>query len=117
MKSIFNSLVVASTLAVFTGCSSGPAGLLGSGPCAGGSCGSGGCVDGSCGAGAGSGTGSQQGGPLGAMLGKHHVGSQSHMGDQPGPAFGPSAPTVTYPYYTTRGPRDFLNPNPPSIGR
>lgn len=30
----------------------------------------------------------------------------------PGP---PSAQTA-YPYYTTRGPRDFLNPNPPSIG-
>ncbi len=30
----------------------------------------------------------------------------------PGP---PSAQTA-YPYYTTRSPRDFLNPNPPSIG-
>ena len=29
---------------------------------------------------------------------------------------GPPAPTVTYPYYTTRGPRDFLANNPPSIG-
>ena len=23
---------------------------------------------------------------------------------------------ITYPYYTTRGPRDFLAKNPPSIG-
>ncbi len=31
---------------------------------------------------------------------------------QPGPPTG----TVAYPYYTTRGPRDFLAKNPPSIG-
>ncbi|MEZ6090422.1 MAG: hypothetical protein R3C05_20860 [Pirellulaceae bacterium] len=29
---------------------------------------------------------------------------------------GPPSASVAYPYYTTRGPRDFLNPNPPSIG-
>ncbi len=29
---------------------------------------------------------------------------------------GPPAGTITYPYYTTRGPRDFLANNPPSIG-
>lgn len=29
---------------------------------------------------------------------------------------GPSAAQVAYPYYTTRGPRDFLLDNPPSIG-
>ena len=38
------------------------------------------------------------------------------------PALGPPGgaggftPTYQYPYYTTRGPRDFLNGNPPSIG-
>jgi hypothetical protein len=26
------------------------------------------------------------------------------------------APTYAYPYYTTRGPRDFLMDNPPTIG-
>ena len=32
--------------------------------------------------------------------------------------FNPSPPTgqTAYPYYTTRGPRDFLQANPPSIG-
>lgn len=32
--------------------------------------------------------------------------------------FNPGPPTgqVAYPYYTTRGPRDFLRANPPSIG-
>ena len=29
---------------------------------------------------------------------------------------GPPAGAVTYPYYTTRGPRDFLAKNPRSIG-
>ena len=32
------------------------------------------------------------------------------------PPPGPATGTVTYPYYTTRGPRDFLAKNPPSIG-
>ena len=35
---------------------------------------------------------------------------------QQGPP-GPAAPSYAYPYYTTRGPRDFLLNNPPSIGR
>ncbi|MEM7361869.1 MAG: hypothetical protein AAF335_02550, partial [Bacteroidota bacterium] len=30
---------------------------------------------------------------------------------------GPPTATVGYPYYTHRGPRDFLLDNPPSIGR
>lgn len=34
-----------------------------------------------------------------------------------GVAAGPSTGAVTYPYYTVRGPRDFLMDNPPSIGR
>jgi hypothetical protein len=29
---------------------------------------------------------------------------------------GPLSAQVAYPYYTTRGPRDFLAKNPPSIG-
>jgi hypothetical protein len=33
------------------------------------------------------------------------------------PDFGPPSAAIAYPYYTTRGPRDFLEPNPPSIGR
>lgn len=32
------------------------------------------------------------------------------------PMMGPGAPQYVYPYYTTRGPRDFLMKNPPSIG-
>jgi hypothetical protein len=30
---------------------------------------------------------------------------------------GPQGATVAYPYYTVRGPRDFLADNPPTIGR
>jgi hypothetical protein len=29
---------------------------------------------------------------------------------------GPPSGAITYPYYTTRGPRDFLAENPRSIG-
>ena len=32
------------------------------------------------------------------------------------PQGGPPVGTVTYPYYTIRGPRDFLAADPPSIG-
>ncbi len=35
---------------------------------------------------------------------------------QPQGAGAPGAPQYVYPYYTTRGPRDFLQSNPPSIG-
>ena len=93
--------------------------------CAGGQCGllGGSCADGSCSAGGGGGADANyvanqgQGGPLGGVVGRHHRGPQSHLGQTPGPAQGDAAPTYGYPYYTTRGPRDFLNPNPPSIGR
>ncbi|MFN3192626.1 MAG: hypothetical protein ACE361_19090 [Aureliella sp.] len=32
-------------------------------------------------------------------------------------AGGPATAQVAYPYYTTRGPRDFFMNNPPTIGR
>lgn len=38
---------------------------------------------------------------------------------RPGPAAmqsGPPTGTIAYPYYTTRGPRDFLAADPPTIG-
>ena len=38
-----------------------------------------------------------------------------HGGQEVGPQ-GPMQGTVGYPYYTIRGPRDFLLDNPPSIG-
>ena len=42
---------------------------------------------------------------------QHHHASREYVG----PA-GPPSAQVGYPYYTTRGPRDFLLDNPPSIG-
>lgn len=41
-----------------------------------------------------------------------------HVGYPEPPRFTPGPPTgqVAYPYYTVRGPRDFLQDNPPSIG-
>lgn len=44
----------------------------------------------------------------------HHRGK--HEDEEAGMA-GPAAAAVGYPYYTIRGPRDFLVDNPPSIGR
>ena len=111
------------------GCAGGQCGLLGGG-CQDNSCDGGSFVNESCGAGCATVHGQDlsgananyapfngRGGPLGGLIGRHHRGPQSHMRSAPGPAQGPAAPTYGYPYYTTRGPRDFLNPNPPSIGR
>ena len=56
-------------------------------------------------------------GPLAGhfALGRHHRGPQSHMGPM-GPADGPPVGQTTYPYYTTRGPRDYFASQPASIG-
>jgi hypothetical protein len=43
---------------------------------------------------------------------KHRGERQEVEAQDPGPATG----AITYPYYTVRGPRDFLAKNPPSIG-
>ncbi len=65
-----------------------------------------GCGRGGCG----------MGGRLCGACSRIHAGEIPHV-DQPAyPGFGGQAPTYAYPYYTTRGPRDFLMDNPPSIG-
>lgn len=51
-------------------------------------------------------------GPLGWQQGGHNYSSHMQLPFQPGPP----AAQVAYPYYTHRGPRDFLMANPPSIG-
>ena len=76
------------------------------GGCGNGSCGNGACADGSCG----NGCSDPNGGRLGHQPLPRGVG-----GEYVGQA-GPPTGAVAYPYYTTRGPRDFLDPNPPSIG-
>ena len=50
-------------------------------------------------------------GPRGTPGVGHHQ-TREYNGPQ-----GPPTAQVAYPYYTTRGPRDFLVDNPPSIGR
>jgi hypothetical protein len=40
-----------------------------------------------------------------------------HVKHRPNPYGNEGGAAVGYPYYTTRGPRDFLLDNPPSIGR
>lgn len=54
-------------------------------------------------------------GPLGHLMG----GSQGACPQNPRAFIGPAGPptaAVTYPYYTTRGPRDFLLDQPQTIG-
>ncbi len=87
------------------------AGLLGCGGMCGGSCGRPGCEAGKVG---------WQSGGLDysshlqtGMLGHNAARNLNSRPFTPGPASG----QVAYPYYTTRGPRDFLQANPPSIGR
>lgn len=52
---------------------------------------------------------------LGCGLLAHHCKQYTDIGAQAAPS-GPPTGTVAYPYYTTRGPRDFFAANPPSIG-
>ncbi len=54
-------------------------------------------------------------GGMGAALMPGHAAAQQLQSQPFNP--GPPTGTVTYPYYTHRGPRDFLLDNPPTIGR
>ena len=51
----------------------------------------------------------------GTDYGAHLSHSQYRQDNQTGS--GVASATVGYPYYTVRGPRDFLANNPPTIGR
>ena len=113
------------------GCSTCGSGLLGRMggmvgiQCKGG-CGGGGACNGSCGNGSCGGIGCVAGG-LGwqqggldysshltpGLLGHNAAAQLNSRPFTPGPPAGQTA----YPYYTTRGPRDFLMSDPPSIGR
>ncbi len=89
------------------GCCGGD-GCCGDGSCGNGSCGNGRCGNGRCGLG-------DRCRGLGGSLGScnpHAVGYPEPQNFNPGPPTG----QVAYPYYTVRGPRDFLRNNPPSIG-
>lgn len=63
-------------------------------------------------------------GPMGACdnrCGRTYSGIEGsyaghHHGYQQAAPQGPPVGAVSYPYYTTRGPRDFLLSNPPPLG-
>jgi hypothetical protein len=90
----------------------------GPGGCQHGACESGACHDGACHDGCESGAchTDRYGG-----LARHHLSPEERAALEASdygattPA-GPPTGTVAYPYYTTRGPRDFLAKKPPSIG-
>jgi hypothetical protein len=100
------------------------------GACQDGACQDGACTEGDCPTGACQ-TGACQECPGGVCkvphtgryggLAKHHLSAAEKAAlagsdyGATGPA-GPPTGTVAYPYYTTRGPRDFLARCPPSIG-
>jgi len=140
MKRTYGLLLAMSVISMASGCSlidrlfllnaDGPyshrhGGRCEGGACENGACGPGGCESGTC-------------GPEGCNdcadgtcrprhvgryggLAKHHLSPEERAalaGSDYGattPA-GPPSGTVAYPYYTTRGPRDFLAKCPPSIG-
>lgn len=86
----------------------------------GGGCGAGGCESGDCGPG-GCGVGHHDGHLLGHHHHKYRRPGQGHFATNEAAvaaagAGGPPTGAVAYPYYTNRGPRDFLVDNPPSIG-
>jgi hypothetical protein len=129
-----SALMLASLVACSVGCQSCTSGSCGAGGLWGAISGGAGCDDGSCVAGAngaavmegdcadgscGLGGG---GGILGDKLRGGHgrlaaAAGQACNGTNCGMTYGPTMGAVTYPYYTTRGPRDFFLDDPPSIGR
>jgi hypothetical protein len=105
MKRALLGLAMVISLAAANGCTA-------LGPCS-----TGNCPDGSCGI----------DGHAKGRLGSHHAASthprlmalRRHM-EGPGPhdgMYGPPSAAIAYPYYTTRAPRDYFEPAPPTIGR
>jgi hypothetical protein len=122
MKRALSLLVAVTLLLGLTGCLKHH--LRGSGVCTDGSCAQGpeGCPYGPSADGAGEGCPCREYhgpgyfnpgcGGCGGCLGKNRGAAAAGMAEDSGPPSG----AVTYPYYTVRGPRDFLARNPRSIG-
>ncbi len=111
MKRAIFAMMVAAGLAASTGCQTlgnQGGGLSCGGGCEDGSCGQAGCQDGQAGCENCQGKAAHP--RLEAL--KRHMQGDPQMMDA-----GPASAAITYPYYTTRGPRDFFEPNPPTIGR
>jgi hypothetical protein len=115
MKHALVALVAAIAMIGSTGC----LGLHGKCGCGNGACsaGNGGSHFGGC-AKCGHGLGKHGGcAKCGHGLRKHGDPNDGYGGNPQMVNNGPASAAVSYPYYTTRGPRDFLINNPPSIGR
>jgi len=112
MRRVLLASLAALTLTISSGCGlcdhmfcwHKPYGGCGNG-CGDGGCANGGCANGGCG-------GSEQD----ALASGGHATVPRGVGGTYLGAAGPPTGAVAYPYYTARGPRDFLDPNPPSIG-
>ena len=75
------------------------------------------CAGGACGAGGGGGHGGGGCSTCGPILGHgRHAGGGHGGGGGEDMYAGQGMGATAYPYYTTRGPRDFLAKNPRSIG-
>lgn len=96
MKRTLILLFALAAIAVWSGCAGGPMG----GSCGSDACGSCGPAPHVCANGCGA--------PIAARA--------PYGSDGPNFVQGPPTGAVTYPYYTVRGPRDFLLDNPRSIG-
>jgi hypothetical protein len=70
----------------------------------------GGCAGGDCGQGGGCQTCGDTHPQMRAL--RQHMQGDNAISD-----VGPPTAAITYPYYTTHGPRDFFAASPPSIGR
>ena len=82
-----------------------------------GACGPGGCKNGACAAGEGGcGCGDVAHNRCPCSPVPDCYTDRQMVADQLGGPPGPPTGQVTYPYYTTRGPRDFFAAHPPSIG-
>jgi hypothetical protein len=97
-----------------------PDGACADGACPDGTCSDGACADGACQACEGGVCKTPHAGRYGGLA-KHHL-SPAERAALEGSDYGATTPAgpptgaVAYPYYTTRGPRDFLAKRPPSIG-
>ena len=108
MKRLLFGLLAVTSMSLATGCSCVGKG----GPCADGCGGPGGCGPGGCAAGGGCGQELDPCHPRMRPLMRHHGRNAGDNND-----YGPPSAAIAYPYYTTRGPRDYFDANPPSIGR
>jgi hypothetical protein len=110
MKRALLGLAMVVSLVAANGCTA--LGPCSNGKCADGSCGIDGHAKGHLGSHHGSHAGAVGTHPRLMALKRHMHGPGPHDG-----MYGPPSAAIAYPYYTTRAPRDYFEPNPATIGR